>query len=160
MKEREKTRYRQATYSIGTWLLGEERARAGIEEEPEESEEPAAGTAAAERKKLEKRLERYFQNQKVSRKSNDEDEGESPEDFWKRWRGANRAQWLRAYFVENSGLFDVSHVRFANCRECGGTGARLVTYSGSAISGDTSSDHLVPCPTCHGVGVTRRLRYR
>ncbi len=159
-QEREGGRYRQATYGMGTWLIGEEKARAELDK-GEEEKSATPGTAAADREKLKKRLERYFKNQQVTRKkSGNEDEGESPEDFWARWRGANRSQWLRAYFVENSGHFRLERVLFDNCRDCGGHRGRLVTFTGSAIAGKTAGDAIVPCLTCRYVGITRRVRYR
>lgn len=163
-QEREGGRFRQATYSLGTWLLGEEKAKAGLapEEEEEGTAEPEAGSAAAERKRLEERLRRYFQNQELARskQAGTTDEQEEPEAFWSRWRSTSRAQWLLAYFVEFSGHFSLSKVLFANCRECGGTGARAVIYTGGAIAGATAGERLVVCPTCHGFQVVRRLRYR
>lgn len=163
-QEREGGRYRQSTYSLGTWLLGEEKAKAGlVSEEEQEAEAPEEGSAAAERKKLEERLRRYYENQELARKKQaggGGEEQEDPESFWARWRGAGRAQWLLAYFVEFSGHFQVERVLFANCRECGGTGARTIAYTGGAISGATAGERLIVCPTCHGFQVVRRLRYR
>jgi hypothetical protein len=49
----------------------------------------------------------------------------------------------------------------SNCRECGGIGVREVIYTGGARSGDTvSGRRLMHCPTCHGIGRVRRIRYR
>lgn len=158
--EREPGRYRQASYGIGTWLLGEDRALATLEKE-EEEEEPAPGSQAAARRALEDRIQRYLKNQELVRKAragSGADE-EDPEEMWKRWNHSGRHRWILAYFVEFSGLFSLDRVRFSNCRECGGTGARDVVFLGSALAGERS-DALVPCPTCHTLGRMRRIRYR
>jgi hypothetical protein len=47
-----------------------------------------------------------------------------------------------------------------NCSECGGTGVRDVIYTGSAREGATSGRTQVHCPTCHGIGRVRRIRFR
>ena len=39
-------------------------------------------------------------------------------------------------------------------------GARDVVFSGSAISGQTATNRLVPCPSCQTIGRIRRVRYR
>lgn len=159
--ERKGGRFRQASYGLGTWLLGKDRARAELEKE-EDGDAPAKGSAAEARQKYEERLKRYFENQTIARKaaSGQTSEADDPEVFWKDWKVANRAQWILAYYVENSGDFSVERVRFSNCRECGGTGTREIIFTGGAISGSTSGLQIVPCPTCHTVAVVRRVRYR
>ncbi len=164
-RQRKGGRFHQASYGLGTWLLGEERALAtpGDEKDKEQAEKPAAGSQAAARAKLEERIQRYLKNQELARKAQNVEgtsEEEDPSEFWKDFNIASRSQWILAYFVENSGLFEVERIRFANCRECGGTGARDVINTGSAIAGDAAGSMLVPCPTCHTIGRVRRVRYR
>jgi hypothetical protein len=156
--EREGGRVRQASYGLGTWLLGEELALGTPGEEPRA--EPEENTQADARKRLEERIRRYLENQEVLRK-NQERSGteEDPETFWKRWDVHARGQWLLAYFVEHGGLFRLERVRFANCRECGGTGVREVAFSGGAIEGQTATSVKYACPTCHTLGRVRRVRY-
>lgn len=157
--ERQGGRYRQASYGLGTWLLGEERALSTPGEEP--VEETQEGTQQDARKRLEERIKRYLENQEVLRR-NQERRGqeEDPEAFWSAWSASARAQWLLADFVETAGVFRLDRVRFANCRECGGTGVRQVAFTGGAISGQTASSGNVVCPTCHGIARVRRVRYR
>ncbi len=165
-RQRQGGRFHQASYGLGTWLLGEERALAtpgGEKDEEQEAEKPAAGSQAAARAKLEERIQRYLKNQELARKAQDVEgtsKEEDPSEFWDDLNHASRAQWILAYFVENSGLFEIERIRFANCRECGGTGARDVINTGSAIAGDTAGSVLMPCPTCHTIGRVRRVRYR
>ena len=156
--EREGGRYHQASYGYGTWLLGEERALATPgaqreEEAPEGSQEDA-------RKRLEKRIQRYLANQEVLKKKGERGDEEDPETFWKRWKTDSRAQWLLAYYVEDSGDFRVEKIRFSNCRECGGTGVRHIAFSGGSLAGQTSSAATIECPTCHAIARIRRVRYR
>jgi hypothetical protein len=160
--ERKGGRRRQASFGIGTWLLGEDRALAQYEDEGEEQEqEPEVGSAAASRKKLEDRVQRYLKNQELARRggggASDE---EDPNELWNRWIHSGRYQWILAHFAEFSGYFNVENVRFSFCRECGGTGTRTVLFTGSAISGKSASETIVPCGTCHTLGHVRRIRYR
>ncbi len=160
--EREAGRYRQASFGLGTWLLGDSRARETYEEKEDETPDPKKGSQAEARKKLEDRIKRYLQNQELTRraKAGGAAGEEDPAKYWLDWDYAGRYHWIVAYFVEFSGLFQIDRVRFANCRECGGTGARDIVYSGSAIAGDAAQNRLVPCPACHTIGVVRRIRYR
>jgi hypothetical protein len=164
-RERKGGRVRQASYGLGTWLLGEDRALATPAEEGKEKEEekPAAGSQAEARKKLEERIQRYLKNQELARAAQSGGAASAEDDpnaFWKDYEIAGRAQWILAYFVENAGIFQIDRIRFENCRECGGTGARDLLDTGSAISGDAAGERLVPCPTCHTLGRVRRVRYR
>jgi hypothetical protein len=162
--ERKGGKFRGATYGLGTWLLGES-ARAELDQEKKQAAEaPAApGSAAEARKKLEERIQRYLANQKLTRSSGkgatDEEE---PQVFWGEWNWSGRTQWILAYYAEKSGDFRDIEGRLSPCRECGGTGAREVLFTGSAASTDQAGARgdLVPCPSCHTIGVVRRVRYR
>ena len=87
-------------------------------------------------------------------------EADDPQAFWSQWSSAGRRQWILAYYVEYSGDFTIARIRFANCRECGGTGGREVIFTGGAIAGQVQGSRIVPCPTCHTIGRVRRVRYR
>jgi len=159
---REGGRFRQASYGNGTWLLGKERAAAELKKD-EEAEQVEAGSAAEQRKRLQERLDRYFENQVLSRKAKGggQDESEDPEAFWKDYTTDSKAQWLLAYYAENSGDMRVEKIRFAPCRECGGTGTRNVIFlGGTGPDSSISEAAVIPCPTCHTVQVVRRVRYR
>ena len=159
--ERRPGRPHQATYSYGTWLLGKDRALAEIggEREAEEAAERDSQTDA--RRRIEERVQRYLRNQELAAKAkSEEQDGDDPEAFWSAWASASRAQWILAYYVESSGDFELLNERLSNCRECGGSGAREIIYTGGAISGQTASSGLVACPSCHNIGRVRRIRYR
>ncbi len=160
--ERTGGRYRQASYGLATWLLGKDKAQARLEEE-EEEEEVAEGSQAEARRELEARLRRYYENQTLARqaKSGGGALGEDPETFWESLNSGARSSWILAYFVENSGLFRIERIRFAPCRDCGGTGGKDVIFSGAAmVGGQEGGRDLVPCATCHTVKIVRRVRYR
>jgi len=157
-------KYRTATYGLGTWLLGES-AREELDAGKEKEAEAPAGSQSAERKKLEERIKRYLENQRLVRDAaqNQSDE-DDPEQFWKEWNWAGRSQWVLAYYAEKSGDMKDLQSRFSNCRECGGTGARDMLFTGSAINANgqagKAGEILVPCPACHTIGIVRRIRYR
>ncbi len=161
-----KSPYHQASYGLGTWLLGE-AARKELDEKKDGQEKdpnatPAPGSQAEARKKLEERVKRYLENQKLARKGEEqvESKDEDPQVFWQGWDSAGRSQWILAYYAEKSGDFRDLQPRLSNCRECGGTGARDWLFTGAAIANQAAAQTLVPCPTCHTIGVVRRIRYR
>lgn len=166
--ERKGGKYRTATFGLGTWLLGES-ARAELDQtkEPKEAA-PEKGSQSEARKKLEERIQRYLDNQKLTRNaSKEKSEEDDPQAFWESWDSAGRAQWVLAYFAEKSGEFRDLQARFSPCRECGGTGARDVLFTGNAgnstqngAGGAQAGQVLVACPACHTLGIVRRIRYR
>jgi len=165
--ERKGGKYRTASYGLGTWLL-HDSARAELDQTKEKEAEAEKGTASEARKKLEDRIKRYLDNQKLVRSSSGEvDDSEDPQVFWEQWNWAGRSQWVLAYYAEKSGDFRDLQARFENCRECGGRGARDVLFTGQAGSaeegakvGSGAGEVLVPCPACHTIGIVRRVRYR
>jgi hypothetical protein len=159
-EQRKGGKMRQASYGNGTWLLGDAAARAGIEKEA--PKETVKGTQDEARKQIEDKIKRYLKNQQTARKADagGTSEEDDPNTFWETWPSPNRAQWVLAYFVENSGDFLLDRARFRDCRECGGTGARSVVFTGGAVAGSQAGERLVPCPTCHHIGVVRMIKYR
>jgi tetratricopeptide (TPR) repeat protein len=164
--ERKGPAYRSASYGLGTWLLGE-AARAELDaKEQGKTQDPNAapgpGTQAAARKKLEERIARYLENQKLARAAAEQEGSgaEAPQTFWAGWTSAGRKQWILAYYAEKSGDFRDIQPRFSPCRECGGTGQRDVLFTGSAIAGDKAGSVLIPCQACRTIGIVRRIRYR
>ena len=145
--ERKGGKFRTATYGLGTWLL-HDAARAELDKPKDKDKEKAAaeaekGTAADARKKLEERIKRYLDNQKVVRDSSGKvDDSEDPQKFWEQWNWAGKAQWVLAYYAEKSGDFRDLQPRFENCRECGGRGARDVLFTGNAASAQDGSNPL------------------
>lgn len=165
--ERKGGKYRTATYGLGTWLLGE-AARAELDKGAQNQSAPPPGSAAEARKKLEEKIKRYLENQKLTRQSAQApDESNDPQAFWQEWSWAARSQWVQAWFAEKSGEFRDLAARFENCRECGGTGARSILFTGNAASaqdnqqaGGQAREQLVICPACRHIGIVRRVRYR
>ena len=166
--ERKGGKYRRATYGMGTWLLGES-ARAELDQTKEKKAEAEKGSASEARKKLEEKVKRYLENQKLTRQAakNEVDASDDPQAFWEIWPWSARSQWVLAYFAEKSGEFRDLVASFENCRECGGTGARDMLFTGNAASSSSnnggksnSGEVLVPCPACHTLGILRRILYR
>lgn len=156
--EREGGRWRKASFGHGTWLLGEKKARAGIEAGGDEA--APAGEQDAARKSLEDKIKRYIENQEAVRSASGGSDEESPEDFWATFPMNFRSNWILAYYAEYSGDMNLRRALFSNCRECGGKGVREIVNLGSAREGDSGSTRLITCPICHGIGVVRRVSYR
>jgi hypothetical protein len=153
-------RWHKASYGNGTWLLGDDQARKGV---PEEAQEEAKTQKQGERDALEEKLKRFLRNQEMVKKS--KTKAAKQEDFDAFWGGFSlqaRTQWVLAYYVEFGGDMRVHEKPlFQNCRECAGKGVKEVIFSGGAVSGSAGAGAaLVDCPTCHHVGLVRRLRYR
>ncbi len=149
-----KPKRHQAGYGNGTWILGEERARAGLKEEEEEQ---ADGRTQAE-KDLQDRYKRYLENLESSRRAAGVSEEASPDDWWKKTTASARYQWMLAYYAEFSGDFDLVKVYFANCPSCNGDGyEELVELGASSTSGGKKRKK---CTTCQGVAIKRSLFFR
>ncbi len=158
--ERKRGRWKRASYGQGTWLLGEEEALAGLDDEPKTS---SGGEKDEERVALEEKIQRFLRNQEQARKARgSENEEDDIQAAWEQLSSSSRAWWIIAYYAEFSGEMDLDpKPSLSNCRECGGVGVREVIYTGGARSGEsTSGRRLMNCPTCHGIGRVRRIRYR
>lgn len=161
--ERKRGRWRPASYGAATWLLGEDKALAGEKPQAEEPQAPKS-EKQREREQLEERIRRFLQNQEAAKRKRQREDGEEEdaETFWKTLSVTARRNWLIAYYAENGGDLDVRpQPELTNCPECGGTGVREIVFTGSArTEGGKSGTAKVPCPTCHGIGRLRRIRYR
>jgi hypothetical protein len=165
---RKKERWLSASYSEGTWLLGKEAALKGAEDEKDKDKQQTAPVTEKdkERAELEKKLKQFLANQEMARKSKTAgDKKEDREGAWKELPPGTRSNWIFAYYAENSGDFEVRpKPTMIGCRECGGKGTRIVALAGGNVSksmiGKQSTDSVTECPTCHGLGVQRKIAYR
>ena len=157
--ERKQGRWKGASYGLGTWLLGEDDALKGIA--PEVQEKPKSARDQAREDQAEK-IQRWLRNQEMAKRaSRSEEDEEAVELTWKLLSSPARRNWIIAYYAENSGDLAVRpKPELRDCTECGGRGVREVIFSGSARQDATSGQMQVACPTCHGLGKTRRIRYR
>lgn len=155
---RRKGGWKSAGYGrTGTWLLGQDKAQAGGVEE----EEPGAAPASeldAQRQAMEQRIKRYIENRRVAQRSaSAQDAEDERQQFWESWGG--KAKWLFAYYVEESGDYDIRpRPALRKCKTCGGLGAIEQILTGAVPKGDGSA--LLTCPTCRGVQVSRSIYYR
>ncbi len=161
---RKRLRWSRASYGMGTWLLGKDAALKG--NEAQKTDAKPLTEKDKERAELEQKLERYLKNQEMARKAKTTaEQSDDREAAWKELSPDNRASWMLAYYVENSGDFEVDpKPTFAACRECGGEGTRTVSLAGANVSrtavGKGVNETKMECPTCHGLGVVRRISYR
>lgn len=161
---RRKVRWNRASYGPGTWLLGRDAALKGSQ--PAKDETKPVSEKDKERADLEKKLLRYMQNQEMARKAKSTaEQSDDREAAWKDLSSDNRASWVLAYYCETSGDLEVDpKPSFTNCRECGGEGVRTLSLAGGNVNrasiGKGLSDTTIECPTCHGLGVVRKISYR
>lgn len=162
--QRRKVRWYRASYGLGTWLLGRDAALKGGEEKKTDAK--PLTEKDKERADLEKKLERFLQNQELARKSkSSSDQKDDREAAWKELSPDNRAGWILAYYCENSGDFEVDPKPILSaCKECGGSGTRVLSLVGGNVSrsaiGKQATDTKLECPACHGLGAIRRISYR
>lgn len=173
---REKRGQRRSSYGLGTWLLGEERARKDLDKKKDPAKPELPKAVTSEQQKIEEALARYLKNQEVARKAagGGAQDSEDAEGYWREQLVATKVQWMLAYHAEYGGTMQVITVQGENCPECAGKGATEVASggivpstpgnsSGGSRSGQTavnSGSRLVPCNTCKHTGVIRRVVYR
>lgn len=172
--ERTKGRYRSITYGTGTWLLGEAAALKGETPQEEESSAKPLTDTQKQRKALEEKLSVFMENrQRRQRSRANADDSEERDQWWTLASLSERQRWIFAYYIENSGDFEVKEKPLLhNCRVCGGKGVKEVIYSGGARSGESTGGGrggrnatgagrgIEECNTCKGIGRTRRIQYR
>ncbi|MFT7517405.1 MAG: hypothetical protein ACI84O_001197 [Myxococcota bacterium] len=144
-----------AGYGDGTWILGEERARSGLNKSSED-EEVSDGKTQQQRE-VEDRMKRYLDNLKNQQTAASASSDQvRPEDWWKNAPVTARLQWLLAYYSEFSGDYALSNIKFSYCPTCGGSGY-IETLE---ISSEGSGRKRVECQTCHGMQVKRSLNFK
>jgi len=165
---RDSGRWRKASYGYGTWLLGEARALEGLTEDQEAEESLVELTD--EQKELAERIKRYLENQKTQRALKTAGgQAEERQQFWMEFPLSSKELWILAYYAENSGDMQLREPSARSCRQCGGTGVREVIHSGAGTSVNRDSrrgssgrptSQKIACPTCHHIGIVRRVSYR
>lgn len=177
--ERKVSRYRVASYGLGTWLLGEDSALAGSPQSNQAAE--SANEVDSERAALEEKIRKFLQSQKTAGRSSagaGEDDEDDVESFWKMLSSTSRSSWIVAYYAENSGDMEIKDPpELRNCPTCAGRGVIEMVVSdssGSAGQGGRSGGRggggqeargrgglaTLACDTCKGIGRIRRIRYR
>tara|TARA_R110002072_G_scaffold185165_15_gene341932 strand:- start:32 stop:1576 length:1545 start_codon:yes stop_codon:yes gene_type:complete len=157
---RKKTRFLNASYGNGTWLLGDDRALAGGEKDKKPAAEGTTGLDK-ERADLEKKIEQFLKNQRRARSARSgADAEEDQAEGWASFAQASRAQWVLSYYVEFSGDLEVrDHPFLRNCKTCAGRGVIEQISVGGGGKGDAGVT-VHRCPLCHGVGRVRRVYFR
>lgn len=165
-KGRKKVRYLTASYGLGTWLLGKAAALRGYDENETGADKKPESEADKARADLANKVKQFLAAQEVARRAQSADEKkEDREGFWKEFPLTARANWVLAYYVENSGDFEVNPKPMIQaCPTCGGKGVIEYALAGANVSrsaiGKQSTDLKRECDTCHGIGGIRRILYR
>jgi len=163
---RKKVRYFHASYGLGTWLLGKDEALKGLDDEEDKKKEKQPETEIdKERAAFQKKVEQFLRNQEMTRRAKSHDEQkEDREGFWLGFGALSKGQWLLAYFVEHSGLFELGKPNLDNCPDCGGKGTREISVVGAnvakSMAGKGQTGTTSECPVCHGIGRIRRVAFR
>ncbi len=142
---------RQAGFGTGSWILGEDRARAGLDEE-----EVVDDGKSPEQREMEERTRRFLENLERQRRATSGDQEVSPEDWWRKTSATERFQFLLAYYAEFGGDYEITSVRFDNCTTCSGSG--IITSLETGAQG--GRQRKKKCPLCHGVGIKRGVTFR
>jgi hypothetical protein len=75
------------------------------------------------------------------------------EEWWFAAASTDRRQWLVAFFVESSGMYEITRVSQEPCATCAGNGSLDPAAPGGA-------PRRRACPQCNGAGAFRRVEYR
>ena len=142
----------QASFGDGTWVLGADRARKGLEAEDDEEED----TRTQAEREFEERVQRYLESVNRARSQATNDGLEEPEDWWRKASPTERFQFLFAYYAEFSGDYEITSVRFDRCPTCGGTGVIATIELGA----QGAQQQRRVCPRCHQVQVRRAVTFR
>ena len=157
---RERGRFAQASYGTGTWLLGEDRALAGIPAQAS-AQAQGGGEKDAERAALEQKIKRFLENQQRARRAQSSAEkADSIQAGWAALSTDGKAQWLHAYYVEFGGDYELRDRPYLrSCSSCGGRGvSETITVGGR--TGQDGGTQLQPCAICRGIGSVRRVYFR
>jgi hypothetical protein len=82
-----------------------------------------------------------------------EDKPKTEEEWFEDRGPTDRAAWMKAYFVETSGLFEIRIDESELCDGCGGRGVNVTQNS----DGSSSSAY---CPKCNGATKVKKVHYR
>ena len=160
-ENRKRLRYSPASYrEDGTWLLGTEAAQRGLDDEGDRAKAGPVSAVDAQRLAIEERIKRYMDNQRLARSTRSgAAAGDEYQDFWTTYSQGARAGWILAYYIENSGDFELRpRPDLRACKTCAGSGGIELLVTGTTRGDQT--DGLAPCPLCHGVQYSRRIYYR
>ena len=172
-RTRKPSRWRVSTYGAGTWLLGSERAQAGLKDEDRKKGNEKKEQTAPETD-FQKRVEAYLQNQRRRAARGMRGSAEQVEERNKAWLSMSldaRAAWLLSYYAEFGGAYEARPGIAHLCRQCGGTGALESINAGLSQSGGggnrnrggvqgAGGPRIEKCSRCHGEQIVRRVRYR
>ena len=175
-ERRKKVRYELASFGHGSWLLGKDGAQKGMQDKDKEQQSDRPQSALdSERKELQEKIKKFLANQERARAARAHADKEQDRDlFWSGYSVNSKAQWIRAYYCEFGGDYEVRpRPRNTACRDCGGKGVREIIYIGGNSAqqenrgrgrGGRQAQHpgsdLVDCPACRGVQVVRKIYYR
>ena len=134
-KERVRSTNGPVTYSTGTFIV------AGVKDANQ------SGGQQDEIGKQVNDLLRRFGNRRGQQQEQQQAEPPpeliSKEKWWTTMPSSMRAYWLRAYFVENSGQFEIVRRQIQPCESCGGKGSQQQFGAQGAAT-------RVTCPRCQG----------
>ncbi len=143
-------------YGVGSWTLGDAKITANTQQGKEDKGAATPANEqqqAAERqqRKIREFLERAKQAQQAA--GNNAGKEETDEDWWRNAPPDERANFLKAYYAENSGDLEVVTAHLTPCVMCAGLGYLEVL-------GNSGKTDKLKCLTCKGTKFKRWFRAR
>lgn len=114
------------SYSVGSWVLGEEallkNTAVGKElDKQNKDKEPTNPNSAANQKWM-KQLKEAMERRRQAVQGAGEKKEQDPEDWWRQAERVEKIGWLRAYYAEFGGQLVVTYATVSPCISCYGDG--------------------------------------
>lgn len=163
----------RAAYGDGTFALGADKAHKGVKKEKDADKDKKKTADQEMQEKINRYVEQAIKAQRSAAGGSGASEEDAPEAWWHGGRGAERQQWILAYYAEFGGDMEVTSLLAEECQGCSGSGVITMlenAYGGSSGSqgggrsgGSQSSGGgsvQLPCPTCHKIQIRRSVYFR
>ncbi len=158
--ERKVAKVQVATYSTGSWIIGEQKVIAGTAAEKlaKGGKKKKGGASQGDklRRDLDKRLKAWLRKAS-SAAGQGKAQGtrlQTEDQWWKEVPSPTRQMWLLAYYAENTSDMRVLSAGVTVCSTCGGRGT---IQSISPVGGQMQT---TTCPLCHHVKFVRGIRFQ
>ncbi|HEU4417846.1 MAG TPA: hypothetical protein VFT55_02850, partial [Planctomycetota bacterium] len=130
------------SYSIGSWVLGEEKILKDTDQSKAAKPDPAAApTDSSQQEKLKKLMREALERRRQDSQGQEGTKQLTEEDWWNGATAVERNGWLRAYYAEFGGQLVLTYRSVERCISCYAAGTTL------SIGTDGKMEQ-VPCFLC------------